>query len=60
MLRAASTISISFCSRISSSRSSLFNLMMAMGSIKRVEPVADWSWTMPWKLLLYSAFTGRQ
>mgnify|MGYP006900176339 CR=1 FL=1 len=35
MLRAASTISISFCSRISSSRSSLFNLMMAMGSIKK-------------------------
>ena len=32
-----------FFSWISSSRSSLFSLIMAMGSIKRVEPVEDWS-----------------
>ena len=30
-------------SRISSSRRSLFSFTMAMGSIKRVEPVEDWS-----------------
>ena len=39
---------------------SLFSLTMLIGSMKSVEPVALWSWTMPGKLDLYSAFTGRQ
>lgn len=43
LLKSASTASISFCSRISSSRISLFKRTMAMGSMNRVEPVADWS-----------------
>ena len=36
------------------------SLTMAMGSIKRVEPEADWSWIMPDTWDLYSALTGRQ
>ena len=60
VLKAAKIISISFCSFNSSSRSSLFSLMIAIGSIKSVDPVADWSWTIPANWLLYSARTGRQ
>ena len=43
-----------------SSLSSLFKLTTAIGSIKRVEPVDDWSCIMPGTLPLASAFTGRQ
>ena len=33
---------------------------LTIGSIKSVDPVADWSWTIPANWLLYSARTGRQ
>ena len=59
-LNSARMASISACSFNSSSRISLFNLTTAAGSIKRVEPVADWSCTMPGTCDLYSALTGRQ
>ena len=52
--------SISFCSSISSSRISLFNFTMAIGSINKVEPVEDWSCTIPGTCPLYSALTGIQ
>ena len=59
-LSAARIFSISSCSFMKSSLSSLFKLTTAIGSIKRVEPVDDWSCIMPGTLPLASAFTGRQ
>ena len=43
-----------------SSRSVLFKLTTAIGSIKRVEPVEDWSCIMPGTALRYSCLTGTQ
>ena len=60
LLRSARIFSISSCSFNSNSRISLFSLTTDVGSIKRVEPVADWSCSIPGKDERYSAFTGRQ
>ena len=58
-LSAARIFSISSCSFIKSSLSSLFKLTTAIGSIKRVEPVDDWSCIMPGTLPLASALPSR-
>ena len=50
--------SISFFSRISSSRRALFALTADIGSMKNVLPVEDTSWTRPGISLLYSLLTG--
>ncbi len=60
MLKSARIFSISCCSLISSSRISLFSFTIAAGSIKRVEPVEDWSCNIPLNEERYSALTGRQ
>ena len=60
LLKLARMISISSRSFRKSSFKSLFSFTIAIGSIKRVEPVADWSCTMPGTCPLASAFTGRQ
>ena len=59
-LRRDRMTSISSFSAASSSRSLLFKATTAAGSMKNVEPVEDWSCTMPGTCVLYSAFTGMQ
>ena len=46
--------------RSCSSLYSLFRLTTAIGSMKSVEPVEDWSWIMPGTRDFASALTGRQ
>ena len=55
---AARMRSISFFSRISSSRRALFALTADIGSMKNVLPVEDTSWTRPGMAFLCSDFTG--
>ena len=50
--------SISFFSLAASSRSSLLAFTTPMGSMKKVEPLEDTSWTRPGMAFLCSAFTG--
>ena len=50
--------SISFFSLASSSRSSLLALTTPIGSMKKVEPEEDTSWTRPGMAFLCSDFTG--
>ena len=50
--------SISFCSRASSSFSSLLACTTPMGSTNNVAPEEEMSWTRPGILPLHSAFTG--
>ena len=50
--------SISFFSRAASSRSSLLAFTTPMGSMKKVEPEEDTSWTRPGMEFLNSDFTG--
>ena len=59
-LRSARIVSISSFSFKSSSFSSLLSDTTAAGSMKKVEPVEDWSCTMPGTCPLYSALTGMQ
>ena len=49
---------ISWDSSTESSARSLFNWIDSIGSIKRVCPVEDLSWTIPLNLYRYSSFTG--
>ena len=50
--------SISFFSLAASSRSSLLAFTTPMGSMKKVEPEEDTSWTRPGMAFLCSDFTG--
>ena len=50
--------SISFCSLAWSSRSSLLAFTTPMGSMKKVPPEPDTSWTRPGMSFLCSLFTG--
>ena len=50
--------STSFFSAARSSRSSLLAFTTPMGSMKKVPPEADTSWTRPGMSFLCSAFTG--
>ena len=49
---------ISCCSASVSCLTSLLSSTTAIGSMKSVAPVADWSWTMPGKRERYSCLTG--
>ena len=49
---------ISACSARSNSRSSLFIFTTDCGSMNKVDPLWDWSWTNPGNMFAYSRFTG--
>ena len=58
--KVARITAISSCSLMDNSFNSLFRFTTAIGSMKRVEPLEDWSCTIPVIWDLASAFTGRQ
>ena len=58
LLSSNSIRSISFFSSLFKLEISLVISTTAIGSIKSVEPVDDWSWIIPLTILLYSFLTG--